>query len=211
MAVRGAKELQRQLAMLSKEAERTIVSGLRELSFHVKESVERETATKLNYVSANTRRFIADFYIRYSTKSGVFKCEIGPRPRSAELIARHSANTTMRARDKNALTHDGKIAVPITVKKGKSGKVPKRQTPAELLLRRAKGRSRGFVTKSGKAIIQRDSGGGTSVAFGLVDSAKVPDRLDLDVVAREQWHAHAETAFRNAMKRAAQRAGVKGG
>jgi hypothetical protein len=209
VAVIGAKELKRQLEMLSRESERTVTSGLRELAFHVKEAEQRHVAQNLSFVSGNTRRFITDFGIRYSGRGFMFRAEIGPRPKSAALLRWHIEQSTLRARDGRALTVDGKIAVPISVKKGKSGKVPKRQTPAELLMRRDKGRSRGFITRSGKALIERERGGRTSVAFALVERVQMPDRLDLDVVAREQFRIHAKVAFKNAMKRAAARAGVR--
>ena len=207
----GADHVQRQLRRLHQESEKTIRSGLARLAWEVRAAIQRDVAAKLEWSGPGTQKFIAGgFRLQYGTSAGVFSARIYPAPRAAVLLARHTqAHTNLPGKHAD-LELQGKIAVPIpaVIPRGRSGRVPARLRPAALLERDAKGRSRGFVTRSGKAIMYRLKSGAVVPAYGLRAQTSQQQRIDIPATARRAVHERAEAAFDDAIMRARRAAGI---
>lgn len=208
MAVLNTEKLQRQLARLAEETDRTAKSGLARLAFEAKEQVEQDLSTALDYSGPGTQRFIAGSYrLTYRTVQGVFSATLYPFRKAGELLARHVERTRVVPTDKADLLKDGRIVVPLTngpAQRGRSGQVPKAMQPERLLERDARGRNRGFI--AGGALFVRRGSGDAQAAFALESSTENPKRIDPQASARAAVMRRAGTAFGDAIGRAIRRA-----
>lgn len=207
MAVLNTEKLQRQLARLAGETDRTVKSGLARLAFEAKEQIEQDLSTALDYSGPGTQRFISSSYrVKYRTVQGIFAATLYPLRKAGELLARHVERTRVTPADGADLVEGGRIVVPLTsgpVARGGSGKVPKSMQPEELLARDARGRNRGFI--AGRALFVRRPNGAAEAAFALEPSTENPKRVDPQASARMAVLRRAGAAFGDAIGRAIRR------
>lgn len=208
----GGEKLRRQLNRLAQQGPAVIQDALKRLTFEVRDEIEKDVARSLEFSGPSTRNFISKFRAQYRTVGDKFTGVIYPAgPKSESLLARHVERYTQTRRDRADLTLDGKIAIPIApeVRRGARGKVPARLLPARLLVRDARGRARGFVSKSGRLLMMREKGGGVRPAFALQTSTVNPPRVDVHASFGRAVAARAGAAFGKAIAKAMRAAGFR--
>jgi len=127
-------------------------------------STEKFLTNSVLFQPATATKLVGDMYIRRGARV---------------ILDRQEAGASIVATDPRVGPEwEGKIAVPnlAVVKRGRSGRILGTDTPKALLMRRVKGRTRGYLAR-GK-IIKRVKGTGGSLAFALVDRAKLKPRFD---------------------------------
>jgi hypothetical protein len=211
MTVRGTDKLLRQLNRLSSEAESTIKDGLKRLSFEVRDAIQTDVANALEYAGPNTKQFVAKFKVKYRTAAGIFEALIYPAgKKSEEILNHHNAANRITLSDKADVGVDGMIAVPIAqaIKRGRSGKIRKADTPAQIMRRNAKGQNRGF--RSGSNIMYRLTKGAEPIlAYVLKSATPTKKRLDILASAARAVGANAGKAFGKAIHKAMKNVGMK--
>jgi hypothetical protein len=119
-------------------------------------------------------RFLAGGIRAKRERDGVFLVGPAGRADATGIFPEHEDPTAIRARGKvKRLQYQGKLAVPVGLKRGARGKV--RRTPADITGPGGKG----FLSRSGRAIVERVGKRRFRVAYALVDSARTPGELDL--------------------------------
>lgn len=207
MVLNEAK-LQRQLARLSEETDRTVKSGLARLAFEVQDAIGDGIEDALEFSGPNTQRFVARSYkVRYSTAAGIFTAVLYPLAKAGKLLLRHVDRTPVTAKDKADLRAVGAMVIPVDDSiRGRSGRVLKRFLPETLTRRDAKGRREGFLTRDGKTIMRFTPNGGVEPVFTIKRQTENPPRIDVQMYARNAVRRRAGIAFADAIRRAMTRA-----
>jgi len=110
--------------------------------------------------------------IRGKMTRGKAEGTVAPRGRAAKtgILAQQEQGGIIRADGPvERLDFGGKLAIPLTQKRSARGRV--RRGPAQVA-------EQGFVSSSGRALIQRSRRGKTKVAFALVERARIDSGLD---------------------------------
>ncbi len=181
------RELRRNLRTLSdREAPQAIARALNKTAFEVLEAEKSHVAGAFTFAGAGTRRFLSgrgSFRFRAASTERL-EARIFPAPKTERILAQHRAGSVISGEDAGRLTLGDELAVPVDVRRGKTGKVRRAQLPGAII---AKG-GRGFVSKSGRAIVQRSGRGKRQrlrVAFALVRRAKLTPVIEFYRVARD--------------------------
>lgn len=165
------REVQRALKDLRRTGIPKVSAGaLNRTAFEILEAEREHVGRIFDFAGPSTRQFLADrgFRFKKATPSRQ-RVEIFPREKTGELLADHFSGAIFSASEGKHLAFGGKLAVPIGVKRGKRGRIPKRQRPSEVV----KPGRKGFVSRSGRAILERRGKRQIRVLFALTKSARV--------------------------------------
>jgi hypothetical protein len=215
-------EVEANLAKLAGAAgKRGLARALRGVSFDVLEGEADHLRGLFAYASGATESFLVKG-LRFDLDENRLVSRILPKPGSAEILADQAEGGAIDA-DNTRLELGDKLAIPVAVRRNARGRVPGSEEPARLLskygtvsqrgtrrrrtsggvefARRSKTRSRVFVSKSGRALIEA-ARGRIRVLYALAPVAKIRPVFRFYDVAE----AVARAKFPMQVKRALERA-----
>ena len=146
-----------------------------------------------SFAGPTTEKFLARGFQFHQARPDRLSVHIFPRPGRNELLAGQAVGET-RQPGKQGLKFDGKIAIPLGVKRGARGRVPKRLEPTDLLAADTTGRF--FTNEARTVILERQRGRRIKVLYVLASGARITKRFRFYEVLRE-------TAIRQFPKKAA--------
>ena len=201
MAVRGSKNLQRQLDRIAKDPA-WAREGLRSLAFETKDQIARDTARQFDATPRGRRLIEGGWRVKYRFAGSRFIARIFPLDRTARLLAKHTAAARLGANEGQNLTVGGDIAVPVEVRRSTTGRVRASETPGALLRPRGKrNQARGFISKDGRSLMVRVRGAAPKLAFALVPNVKTRKRIDPHATAERVVQRDAGRAFARAWRK----------
>jgi hypothetical protein len=213
-----SREVQRALRDLWRNGTPRIVkTALEKTTFEIKAAEQVEIAGAFRFSSPNTQRFLSTSVRFDPVRLGDTQTTIGPLEKSANILIAHEKPSTITAND-DRLALGGVLAVPVTAKRGASGKVPAAEGPGRLLQRFGARKARGkrqrkagrfvFVSRSGRALVEAMSGR-LRVLYALVPSARLRDRLNFaetaERTAKRELPRKVQEAFEKEARRSAAR------
>lgn len=206
MSLLGGKRLRSVLLRAGKAGQSLMTDTFKRFAFEARDLIQDDVAKALDYSNASTRGFISRFRVRYTAGQAKFSASIYPAGKKSEsLLARHVERYRQTAADHADLLVDGKMAIPLpsAVKRDGRGRVRRAETPRALLQRDARGRTKGFVTKSGRVLFKRGKkGGAPTPAFVLESSTTNPQRVDVHASFHRAIITRGAIAFGKALRKA---------
>lgn len=201
--------VRRAIRDLERAGPAVFADALNRTAFEILDAEERAIRSAFTFAGPTTARFIArGFQFDKATRSRL-RVVIRAKPRANALLLDHVVGAQIDATDGERLAFDRRLAVPIraNVKRSARGKVPARVNPQKVT---APG-GRGFVSRSGDAILQRfgPRGARVRVLFALVERAKLRVRFDHVKVAAETVRREFPAKARRAIQKAAEKAGAR--
>ncbi len=176
------RSLEKTLRELDKrDLPRVLAGALNKTAFEMRDAEAAHVRRVFRFSGPSTRAFLADrgFAFRGASPRRL-EVRLFPRKKTGEILEDHQRGSTISALDGDHLAFGSKLAIPISVKRGKRGRVPKRLHPAEVV----KPGGRGFVNRRGTVILQRvGRTSSISVLYALVDRARLQPRLEFFKVA----------------------------
>jgi hypothetical protein len=141
------REVKDSLEALRKEGPKAIADALNRTAFEVLDAEAIEVRGAFPFMAPSAARFLTRSFVFDKATPERLVITVKPKPGAPEFLAEHAFGDVIPA-DRDRLTFNGKLAVPINVKRGASGRVPKNQTPAAILRS-----GKGFATP--RAILKR--------------------------------------------------------
>lgn len=193
------RELRRNLRLLGDHViGRTMAAALNRTAFEVLDAEKSEVKQTFQFASGRTRDFLAGkgaFQFKRATANRL-EVDISPRRKTERILRAHQKGAIITGRAGTRLAYRGKLAVPVTARRGPRGRVVTEDLP--FVARRGqsslefKRGSRAFV--AGRAILQREKlkrrrgrtrSKAARVLFALVAVAKLKPVYEFYNVARK--------------------------
>ncbi len=170
------REVRASLKALRVEGPKAVADALNRTGFEVLDAEEREVRGAFDFAGPSTERFLSRGFAFDKATPGRLAVTVYGR-RGARNILEHQALGAFLGIGEPDVGPglEGQVAVPLdTVKRTSRGKVRATQLPARVV---GPG-GRGFVSRSGRAVLQRVRGGGVRVLYALVSRVRIPKRFD---------------------------------
>ena len=173
------REVEAGLRAIGPAAKAALAKALNRTAFEVIEAEKSEAGRVFSKSSPRGRQFFAgrgSYVFPRPATADRLEVTVVPRPstRSAQIIAQHieGREIAVESTGVRRLAVGGLLAVPVTVPRGPTGRVPAREKPAALLRRVGRRRrARGFV--AGRALLERVDRARLLVRYALVERARL--------------------------------------
>jgi len=161
---------------------RTVTAdALNSTAFEIREAEGAQVAKVFEFKSSSTKSFLASeksFLFNKATERKL-SVRIFPRDKANSLLLIHEEGGSVSVPDERTLKLGTKVAIPVGVRVNARGRVPKGQTPGELVTSR-----KGFVNRRQTAVLQPQARG-VVVAYALIDAFRDRPRLKFTTTAFE--------------------------
>ena len=168
-------EVRRVLRRLrDREVGRVAAEALNKTSFDMRDAEGAEVGSSFEFAGSATRKFLTGGFRFDKATASKLQTKLYPLRRTERVLGSHVEGETITGRDKERLRFGDKLAVPLKPNlRGARGRVRKGKLPGTLVTS-----GRGFVSRTGRSIMERQRSGRARVLFALVRSARLRARFD---------------------------------
>jgi hypothetical protein len=186
-------DFQRKLhAHLDRDLPRIVAEALNRTAFDAREDLATVAGMSFDFAGPSTERFLANksAFVFTAAKPNNLEVEIRPRPRSDEILAPHALGETLTPESPRRFVIAGQIATPINAQVTARGRV-----------RRSRTKGGTFLSRRGRAVLERYGRGAREVRVRFALTPTVPLRRRFDFygtvkqTAERVFHEKARRAF----------------